>query len=102
NAQLSNTQRQALDNLIRTGYTHSYPINPPRAWCTGTHSTMKVVLMLEYRLLIANVKNTIELSNRSLSPIFMSKMVYTRVSTFWFQYHYGKGVRRDTKSYFFK
>jgi hypothetical protein len=34
-AQLSNTQRQALDNLIKTGYTNSYPINPPRAWCTG-------------------------------------------------------------------
>jgi hypothetical protein len=35
NAQLSNTQRQALDSLIKTGYTNSYPINPPRAWCTG-------------------------------------------------------------------
>jgi len=33
-AQLSNTQRQALDNLIKTGYTNSYPINPPRAWCS--------------------------------------------------------------------
>ena len=34
-AQLSNTQRQALDSLIKTGYTNSYPINPPRVWCTG-------------------------------------------------------------------
>ncbi len=34
-AQLSATQRQALDNLLKTGYTNSYPINPPRAWCTG-------------------------------------------------------------------
>jgi hypothetical protein len=24
-----------LDNLIKTGYTNSYPINPPSAWCTG-------------------------------------------------------------------
>jgi len=35
NAQLSATQRQALDSLIKTGFTNSYPINPPRAWCTG-------------------------------------------------------------------
>jgi hypothetical protein len=34
NAQLSATQRQALDSLIKTGYTNSYPINPPRTWCT--------------------------------------------------------------------
>lgn len=34
-AQLSNTQRQALDNLIKTGYTNSYPTNPPGTWCTG-------------------------------------------------------------------
>jgi hypothetical protein len=34
NAQLSATQRQALESLIKTGYTNSYPINPPRAWCT--------------------------------------------------------------------
>jgi hypothetical protein len=34
NAQLSNTQRQALNSLIKTGYTNSYPINPPRAWCS--------------------------------------------------------------------
>lgn len=33
--QLSNTQRQALESLVKTGYTNSYPINPPRAWCTG-------------------------------------------------------------------
>jgi|SRR6188472_1029958 len=35
NAQLSATQRQALDSLIKTGFTNSYPINPPRTWCTG-------------------------------------------------------------------
>jgi hypothetical protein len=34
NAQLSATQRQALESLIKTGYTNSYPINPPRTWCT--------------------------------------------------------------------
>ena len=34
NAQLSPAQQQALNSLIKTGYTNSYPINPPRAWCT--------------------------------------------------------------------
>ena len=34
NAQLSATQRQVLESLIKTGYTNSYPINPPRVWCT--------------------------------------------------------------------
>jgi hypothetical protein len=34
NAQLSASQRQALNSLIKTGYTNSYPINPPRTWCT--------------------------------------------------------------------
>jgi hypothetical protein len=34
NAQLSPTQQQALNSLIKTGFTNSYPINPPRAWCT--------------------------------------------------------------------
>src|SRR6187200_3214645 len=32
NAQLSATQRQVLESLIKTGYTNSYPINPPRVW----------------------------------------------------------------------
>lgn len=49
--------------------------------------------MLEYILLIASVKNTIEFSYRSLSSILMSKMVYTHVSTFWFQDRHGKGER---------
>jgi hypothetical protein len=35
NAQLSASQQQALNSLIKTGYTNSYPINPPRTWCTG-------------------------------------------------------------------
>jgi hypothetical protein len=35
NAQLSNTQWRALSSLVKTGYTNSYPINPPLAWCTG-------------------------------------------------------------------
>ena len=35
NAQLSATQQRALDNLMKTGFTNSYPINPPRTWCTG-------------------------------------------------------------------
>ena len=35
NAQLSATQQRALDSLMKTGFTNSYPINPPRTWCTG-------------------------------------------------------------------
>jgi hypothetical protein len=35
NAQLSPAQERALNSLIKTGFTNSYPINPPRAWCTG-------------------------------------------------------------------
>ena len=35
NAQLSPAQERALNSLVKTGYTNSYPINPPRAWCTG-------------------------------------------------------------------
>jgi len=35
NAQLSPSQTKALDSLMKTGYTNSYPINPPRTWCTG-------------------------------------------------------------------
>jgi hypothetical protein len=35
NAQLSATQQRALDSLIKTGFTNSYPINPPGTWCTG-------------------------------------------------------------------
>jgi hypothetical protein len=34
NAQLSPAQERALNSLIKTGFTNSYPINPPRAWCT--------------------------------------------------------------------
>lgn len=35
NAQLTPAQQQALKSLVATGYTNSYPINPPRTWCTG-------------------------------------------------------------------
>jgi hypothetical protein len=35
NAQLSASQQQALNSLIKTGFTNSYPINPPRTWCIG-------------------------------------------------------------------
>jgi hypothetical protein len=35
NAQLSPSQERALNSLIKTGFTNSYPINPPRTWCTG-------------------------------------------------------------------
>jgi hypothetical protein len=33
NAQITPAQQQALKSLVATGYTNSYPINPPRAWC---------------------------------------------------------------------
>jgi len=35
NAQITPAQQQALKSLVATGYTNSYPINPPRAWCSG-------------------------------------------------------------------
>jgi len=35
NAQISAAQQQALKSLVTTGYTNSYPLNPPRTWCTG-------------------------------------------------------------------
>ena len=35
NAQLTPSQQQALGSLVATGYTNSYPINPPRTWCSG-------------------------------------------------------------------
>ena len=34
-AQITAPQQQALKSLIATGYTNSYPINPPRSWCSG-------------------------------------------------------------------
>ena len=36
NAQLTVAQRNALSSAVATGYTNSYPINPPRAWTTST------------------------------------------------------------------
>jgi hypothetical protein len=33
NAQITPARQQALKSLVATGYTNSYPINPPRAWC---------------------------------------------------------------------
>lgn len=35
NAQLTAAQQKALSGLVATGYTNSYPINPPRTWCSG-------------------------------------------------------------------
>jgi hypothetical protein len=32
---LNDSSTTGLDNLIKAGYTNSYPINPPRAWCTA-------------------------------------------------------------------
>ena len=34
-AQITPAQQQALKSLVATGYTNSYPINPPRTWCSG-------------------------------------------------------------------
>lgn len=35
NAQITPAQQQALKSLVTTGYTNSYPLNPPRTWCSG-------------------------------------------------------------------
>jgi hypothetical protein len=34
NAQITPAQQQALKSLVATGYTNSYPLNPPRSWCS--------------------------------------------------------------------
>ena len=47
NAQITPAQQQALKSLVETGYTNSYPINPPRTWCTGCpHISVKYSINL--------------------------------------------------------
>lgn len=47
NAQLSVAQRNALSSLVSTGYTNSYPLNPPRTWCSGCpHVSVKYSINL--------------------------------------------------------
>jgi hypothetical protein len=47
NAQITPAQQQALKSLVETGYTNSYPINPPRAWCSGCpHISIKYSINL--------------------------------------------------------
>ena len=35
NAQLTTAQQNAAKSLASTGYTNHYPLNPPKAWCSG-------------------------------------------------------------------
>ena len=35
NAQLTTAQQNAAKSLVSTGYTNHYPLNPPKAWCSG-------------------------------------------------------------------
>lgn len=47
NAQITPAQQQALRSLVETGYTNSYPINPPRTWCSGCpHVSVKYSINL--------------------------------------------------------
>src|SRR5215469_2044671 len=47
NAQITPAQQQALNALVSTGYTNSYPLNPPRTWCTGCpHVSVKYSINL--------------------------------------------------------
>jgi hypothetical protein len=47
NAQITPAQQQALSTLVSTGYTNSYPINPPRSWCSGCpHISIKYSINL--------------------------------------------------------
>ncbi len=47
NAQITPAQQQALRSLVETGYTNSYPINPPRSWCSGCpHVSIKYSINL--------------------------------------------------------
>jgi len=47
NAQITPAQQQALKTLVETGYTNSYPLNPPRTWCTGCpHVSVKYSINL--------------------------------------------------------
>jgi len=47
NAQITPAQQQALKSLVTTGFTNSYPINPPRTWCSGCpHISIKYSINL--------------------------------------------------------
>jgi hypothetical protein len=47
NAQITPAQQEALKSLVATGYTNSYPINPPRTWCSGCpHVSIKYSINL--------------------------------------------------------
>ena len=47
NAQITPAQQQALSSLVSTGYTNSYPLNPPRSWCSGCpHVSVKYSINL--------------------------------------------------------
>jgi len=47
NAQITPAQQQALRSLVETGFTNSYPINPPRTWCSGCpHISIKYSINL--------------------------------------------------------
>jgi hypothetical protein len=47
NAQITPAQQEALKSLVSTGYTNSYPLNPPRSWCSGCpHVSVKYSINL--------------------------------------------------------
>ena len=47
NAQITPAQQQALKSLVETGFTNSYPLNPPRSWCSGCpHVSVKYSINL--------------------------------------------------------
>src|SRR5215472_18006348 len=47
NAQITPAQQQALRSLVETGFTNSYPLNPPRTWCSGCpHVSVKYSINL--------------------------------------------------------
>jgi hypothetical protein len=47
NAQITPAQQEALRTLVSTGYTNSYPLNPPRTWCSGCpHVSVKYSINL--------------------------------------------------------
>jgi hypothetical protein len=47
NAQITPAQQEALRSLVSSGYTNSYPLNPPRTWCSGCpHVSVKYSINL--------------------------------------------------------
>jgi hypothetical protein len=55
NAQLTVAQRNALSSAVATGYTNSYPINPPRAWCGPGCPNISIKYSINLGQLIAMV-----------------------------------------------